>query len=129
MELTFQRCYVYVQSVVGLVRFIYVIDCLVWVFCFLHTPQLLHPVECSSNGCVCLIVLSRSSYLTLPSLSTFALVLPSNFNLFSFTSWDTSVTGLIMVMLLNFIFGIIVTGEPVSTMNFIGGVITNNVLW
>ena len=31
-------------------------------------------------------------------------------------------------MLLNIIFGINITGEPVSTMNFIGRLLTNSVL-
>ena len=58
----------------------------------------------------------------------FVKVLPSNIILLSFTSRQSSDTGQTVVMLLNLVFGMSVTGEPVSAMNFIGRLLTNSVL-
>ena len=127
MALTFECCYVSVGSVVALVRSANVIINWCGVSVFSVSPSSFIQLR-QSSGCVCFVVISCSSCFDLPSNSLFAKVLPSNFILLSFTSRKSSNTGLISVILLNFSFGINVTGEPLSMMNVIGQLLTISVL-
>ena len=61
----------------------------------------------------------------MPFISTFAIVFPSNFIPLSFTSLYLTSNGCSGVILLNFDFGIKVTGEPLSMITLIGWLLTN----
>ena len=71
------------------------------------------------------VVTSFSNCFCFPFIFTIAVVFPSNFIWLSFTSLYSVSSGCSGVILLNSDFGISVTGEPLSIMNFIGRLLTN----
>ena len=80
-----------------------------------------------SNGFVLFVVFSNSNFFFSPSISMFAIVFPSNLILLLFAYRYSSFNGYIVVIPLNFCFGIRVTGDPLSIMNLIGLLLTNTV--
>ena len=80
-----------------------------------------------NRGLVFFVVTKISRSFRFPSISTFAIVFPSNLILLAFPSLYSVFSGFSGVILLNSHFGIKVTGDPLSIMNLIGRLLTNAV--